>query len=81
MLAIDYIKQKRMQKKWNWMLYVGPCQNFTDVFGKEANNYKNENSGINNVELLNLEVTSTDNTLSLSCTINLINFSKSFQNL
>ena len=48
MLAIDYIKQKRMQKKWNWMLYVGPCQNFTDVFGNEANNYKNENRGINN---------------------------------
>jgi len=36
------------KKKWNWMPYVGPCQNFTDVFGKEANNYKNENSGIKN---------------------------------
>jgi len=43
---IDYIEQKRMQKKL--MPYVGPCQNFTDVFGNEANNYKNENRGINN---------------------------------
>jgi len=65
--------------RWNWMPYVGPYQNYTDVFAKRQIITKMKIAElIMQQELLNLEETSTDNTLSLSCTINLIIFSKSY---